>query len=129
MRRSRHDVRGGPVPPAAWLLWTSFLAAPLLWFGYFMLAYVFNEATCGAMGRAFGGLGVPIGSVLFIATVVVTLACAGAAVVAWRVGRRAARTKQVYDDFLPRAGYVMALLVTFVMVAHLFQIVMIGACA
>ena len=128
MTRAREGARGAE-PAPGWLLWAAFAATPAIWFAYFMAAYVFNEATCSAMERAFGGLGVPMGSVLFLATVAATALVVAATVAAWRVGRRARRTADAYDDFLPHAGFVMGLLVTFVMLAHLLQIVMVGACA
>ena len=121
-------TESGALPPPGWLLWASFLLTPVLWFVWFMAAYVFNEATCGAVANVSSGLGVAVGSVLFLATALVVLASAGATWLSVRVRRRAVRSAPVYDDFLPHVGTVMGWLVTFVIAAHLIPLVLVGTC-
>lgn len=116
-------------PPPPWLLWLAFLTTPALWMAYFLLAYVFTEATCGAAGRVSTEVGVPVGAVLAVATVIVSAISGAATVATNRVRRRTARTEPLYDDFLPRVGYVMGLLITYVLLAHLIPIAILGACA
>ena len=128
MKTPPRDVPPEARPPARWLLWASFLAPPALWFGYFMSVWVFSEGVCGAT-EPMGGMGGAGGKLVpLVTTVVVALLMAGLTVLSWRVRGRAARTSEVYDDFLPRVGFVTALLFALVMVAHLVQLSLVAPC-
>jgi hypothetical protein len=118
----------GPAPPPDWLLWASLLATPALWLAYFMAAFVFTEVTCGAARATAGRSSVAVDTLLLVATLAVVALSALLTWMARRVGVRAARNAVAYDDFLPRLGFVVGLLFTFVLAGHLIPLVMIGAC-
>lgn len=115
-------------PPRRILLWASLLGTPLLWFAWFMAAYAYTEATCGAAGEASRALGVTVTTVLLIATLIVAGLSGIATAATYLIRRRAARTAPIYDDFLPQAGFIGGLMITFILAAHLIPIAIIGAC-
>lgn len=115
-------------PPRRLLLWSTLLATPSLWFVWFMAAYVYTEATCGAAGQASQALGVTVTTVMLVATLVAAGASGVLTAVTFMVRRRAHRTAPIHDDFLPEVGLVMGLLVTFVVASHLIPIAIVGAC-
>lgn len=124
----KRPAPGEERPPRRVLLWFTLLGTPLLWFVWFMAAYAYTEATCGAAGQASQALGVTVTTVLLVATLVVAGASGVLTAVTFVVRRRAHRTAPIHDDFLPEVGVVMGLLVTFVVAAHLIPIAIIGAC-
>lgn len=115
-------------PPRRILLWAALLGTPLLWFAWFMAAYAYTEATCGAAGVASEALGVTVTTVLLVATLIVAALSGVATAVTYLIRRRAARTAPIYDDFLPQAGFLAGILITFIVTAHLIPIAIIGAC-
>ena len=131
MRRT-YDVPGrepsrgggsGPTPPPDWQLWVSFFGAPALWLLHFLLFYLAVERFCAVGGaESFGRWG------LVGATALAALAAGGLSLVAWRVGRRAQRSPQGYDDFLPRVGVIMGLSAAFVLVLEGLPLLFVGVC-
>ena len=128
MKRRPSEAPPDLRPPPWWLLWAAFLFTPALWFGFFMVAYVYTEAVCSTARWMATGVGTTVTTVLFVATLVVALISGGFTLYTRRVRRHAERTSDVYDDFLPRVGYVTGLLVTLVLFAHLVPIVLVGGC-
>lgn len=112
--------RARPAPPAGWLLWMAFLAAPVVWMLHFLVASSASEMLCLAAENG------TLTTVFLVATLFAGALAASATVVAWRVSRWTRASEPRYDDFLPHAGWVMGLLVTFVVLAQLFPVVWLG---
>jgi hypothetical protein len=117
-----------PRPPARWLLWTAALGPLALWFAYFMAAYLYTEAACAMALGASAGRGFEPDAVLLAATLGSVATSGALTYLAHRLAARTARTAPAFDDFLPRLGRVVGLLVTFVLAAHLVPVLWLGAC-
>jgi hypothetical protein len=115
-------------PPPRWSLWLAALGPLVLWFVYFMAAYLYTEATCEAARWAARGGGFAPDLVLLVGTLVAVAISGGLTVFAYALAGRTARTHDVHDDFLPKLGRVMGLLFTVVLAAHLIPIVLLGVC-
>jgi hypothetical protein len=125
---SSPPARPEPRPPARWLLWTAALGPLALWFAYFMAAYLYTEAACGVARGAAAGRGLGPDAVLLVATLGAVAISGALTYLAHRLAGRTARTAPAFDDFLPRLGRVVGLLVTFVLAAHLVPVLWLGAC-
>lgn len=113
-------------PPERWLLWLSFLGAPALWLGHFLLAYLLSEAACNGDGSSSWPLG--LNGLLLLLTLLFVAASFGLTLLAYRLRQRVTRTPPVFDDFLPRLGFVTGLLFTFILSFEFIPIFMLGGC-
>lgn len=128
MRTNAPATTSALQPPAPWRLWTAALGSLILWFVYFMAAYLYTEAACDVATWASSGRGFAPDTVLFVSTLVAVALSGALTYGASRMARHTARTHRVYDDFLPKLGAAMGLLFTFVLAAHLIPIVWLGVC-
>lgn len=126
MDRHGRSPHAGPPPPPRALLWASLLATPLLWFASFMAAFLYAEATCSAP-TPDGGAG-DVDTVLTVAMLATAVLSGAITLATHRIARRARSNRERYDDFLPQAGFLTGLLFTFVVLAHLVPIALVGAC-
>lgn len=105
--------------------WTGLLLAPALWLVHFLLAYLVVEATCSEATRLEPDA---VWGWLLGGGIAFALAAAFATFAAWRAARRAARDDPDWDDFLPRVGVKIGLLVVGVLAVETLMLFFVEVC-